>query len=164
MTPINATLVIRASADSVWASITHFAKYAEWNRLTPTIDGAAQLNARLGVTLAPTGHRPIALKARVLVAARNRELRWCGTGWMPRSLKVEHGFRIEQRADGCRVYHSLSCTGWRAKERLIEALRQAFEATNMALVARIGAAPEPSPSVPIVLAADAAASLVMTSG
>ncbi len=144
MNPINATLAVDVSADWIWALITHFAKYPDWNRLTPTVEGDARLNARLRLVLAPATQRPIALKARVLVAARNRELRWSGASRFPGMLKVEHGFRIEQRAGGCRLYHSLACAGWRANERLIAALQESFEATNAALRERAGSTVSPT--------------------
>lgn len=140
MNPINATLHVEASADWIWALVTNFTKYAEWNQLVPALAGEPQLNARLRLTLAPAGRRPLALRARVAVAARNRELRWCASSRLPRLLKVEHGFRIEQRAGGCRVYHSVACAGWLANDALIGGLREAFETTNTALVARAAAA------------------------
>jgi hypothetical protein len=162
VTPINATLLVRTSADSVWALITHFAKYAEWNHLTPTIKGDARLNERLVVTLAPMGLRPSTLRARVLVAARNRELRWCGTGRLPGGLKLEHGFRIEQRADGCRLFHSLTYAGWRANDRLIAALGRSFDATNAALLARINGVPAAPLATATPQAVEAAQPLMVT--
>jgi hypothetical protein len=141
MTPITATLQIEATSDWIWALITHFAKYAEWNRLVPRIEGEPQLNGRLRLALAPANRRPVALRARVLVAARNRELRWYARSRLPKLLRVEHGFRVEQRAGNCRVHHGLSLDGWLASERLIAALRDSFEATNAALLARAGASP-----------------------
>jgi hypothetical protein len=149
MNPINATLHVEASADWIWALITHFAKYENWNRLVPALEGEPQLNARLRLKLAPAERRPIVLKARVKVAARNRELRWCAGSRLPKLLKIEHGFRIEQRAGSCRLYHTLSCSGWLANERLIDGLRQAFEATNAALVASAAMAATVPPA-PIV--------------
>ena len=140
MMSINATLQVEPSADWIWAVITHFAKYAEWNRLIPRIEGEAQLNRRLRLTVAPTERRAIALRARVLVAARNRELRWCARSRLPKLLRIEHGFRIEQRAGGCRLHHGVSVDGWLASERLIAGLHDAFEATNAALKARAAAA------------------------
>src|SRR5258708_31194264 len=109
MTSLNATLQVDASADWIWALITNFAGYADWNRLVPTIRGEPKLNARLKVRLAPAGRRPISLTARVLVAARNRELRWSARTRLPGLLRLEHGFRIEQRAGSCRLHHALSC-------------------------------------------------------
>src|SRR5437762_12418359 len=76
MTPITTTLHVEATADWIWALVTHFAKYADWNRLVPRIEGEPQLNRRLSLTLTAAARRPIALRARVSVAARNRELRW----------------------------------------------------------------------------------------
>ncbi|MBI3514057.1 MAG: SRPBCC domain-containing protein [Proteobacteria bacterium] len=157
MIPITATLHVEASADWIWALITHFAKYADWNRLVPRIEGEPQLNRRLRLTLAAAGRRPIALKARVLVAARNRELRWQARSRWPGLLKVEHGLRIEQRAGNCRLHHGLSCIGWLASERLIAALRDSFEATNASVLAQTeaiaGAPPATEVAVPIVVAA-----------
>jgi hypothetical protein len=156
MTSLTATLQIDGSADLLWALITNFAGYADWNRLVPTIRGEPRLNARLKLVLAPAGRRPIALRARVLVAARNRELRWCGRAWLPGLLTVEHGFRIEQRADGCRLHHGMMCSGWLAGDRLLAALREGFDAMSDTLQARalrVAAAAPPvrahAPTLPI---------------
>jgi hypothetical protein len=138
MMPFNATVTVEAPADWLWALITNFAHYDDWNPLVPTIRGEPRLNARLKLLLAPASRRPITLRARVLVAARNRELRWQGRSRIPGLLKLEHGFRIEQRAGSCRLHHGLSCSGWLA-ERLADALRESFEATNQGLLARTGA-------------------------
>ena len=159
MTPITTTLHVEATADWIWALVTHFAKYADWNRLVPRIEGESRLNGRLRLTLAAANRRPIALKARVLVAARNRELRWQARSRWPGLLKVEHGFRVEQRAGNCRLYHGVSCTGWLVSERLAAALRESFDATNAALLAQasaIAVAAPPSASritAPLALAA-----------
>ncbi len=136
MSPLTATLQLDTSADWLWALVTNFADYAAWNPLVPEIAGAPRLNAKLRVRVAPDGRRPLALRARVLVAARNRELRWQARSRLPRLLRLEHGWRIEQRAGLCRVHHSLRCEGWLAGERLTTSLGLAFEALNAALQAR----------------------------
>ena len=170
MTPITATLQIEATSDWIWALFTHFAKYAEWNRLVPRIEGEPQLNGRLRLALAPASRRPVALRARVLVAARNRELRWHARSRLPKLLRVEHSFRVEQRAGNCRLHHGLSIDGWLASERLIAGLRDSFEATNAALLARAGAIAlvVPSPAIavaaPPALLPDAARQRVATTG
>jgi hypothetical protein len=140
MAPLTATLQLDASADWLWALVTNFAGYAEWNPLVPASAGQPRLNAKLQVRLAPDGRRPLTLRARVLVAARNRELRWHGRTRLPGLLRVEHGCRIEQRAGMCRLHHSLTCEGWLAGERLGAMLGHAFEAMNVALQARAAAA------------------------
>lgn len=135
MTPLTATLQTADDADRVWTLITSFAAYESWNRLVPRIEGEPKLNAKLRVTLAPASRRPIRLRARVLVAARNRELRWRGTRRLPGLLTVEHGIRIEQRADGCRLHHVLTAHGWGLTQRLAAALEVAFEDLNRTLLA-----------------------------
>lgn len=136
MAPLTATLQLDASADWLWALVTRFADYPDWNPLVPSISGDPRLNAKLQLRVAPDGRRPIALRARVLVAARNRELRWHGRSRLPGLLRIESGCRIEQRAGLCRVHQTLSCEGWLAGERLGAALGRAFEAMNAALQAR----------------------------
>src|SRR4051812_2581544 len=126
MAPITTTLQLDASADWLWALVTNFAGYAEWNPLVPQIAGDPRLNARLHLRVTPDGRRPIALRARVLVAARNRELRWHGRTRFPGLLRIEHGCRIEQRAGSCRLHQSLTYEGWLAGERLGAMLGRAF--------------------------------------
>jgi hypothetical protein len=136
MTPLTTTLQLDASADWLWALVTNFAHYADWNPLVPHIAGEPRLNARVQVRVAPEGRRQFALRARVLVAARNRELRWHGRARFPGLLRIEHGCRIEQRAGSCRVHQSLSAEGWLVGERLGAALARNFEAMNAALQER----------------------------
>jgi hypothetical protein len=161
MAPLTATLQLDMSADWLWALLTNFADYGAWNPLLPEIAGAPRLNGKLRVRVAPDGRRPLTLRARVLVAARNRELRWHGRARLPGLLRLEHGCRIEQRAGLCRVHHSLSCEGWLAGERLAAGLGRAFEALNAALQARAAEAasaaqraqPTGTPTPPLVRAA-----------
>src|SRR5262249_21150763 len=115
---LTATLQLDTSADWLWALVTNFTDYAAWNPLVPAITGEPRLNAKLRVRVAPDGRRAMALRARVLVAARNRELRWHARSRLPRLLRLEHGWRIEQRAGLCRVHHSLRYEGWLAGERM----------------------------------------------
>lgn len=139
MDQISATIPIDASSAGIWAIITNFADYADWNPLVPQILGEPRLSARLRLRFAPRAGRAIRLRAKVLVAARERELRWRAKTALPGLLMVELGLRIEQRAAGCRLHYTGKLSGLRATLRqgaMLEDMRAAADAMGTALRAR----------------------------
>jgi hypothetical protein len=87
---------IAASADRVWAVLTDLAAYAAWNPLLTRMDGVAAVGETLRFEIA-LGRVRLQATAEVIVADRNRELRWVGPA-KPAFRKVmsgEHYFVLD---------------------------------------------------------------------
>jgi hypothetical protein len=130
---------IRAPAARIWSILTDFPAYPAWNPFITAAEGELRPGARLRITTAPTGHRPMTFRPVVLVVAPERELRWLGRLLLPGLFDGEHAFGIEQLAETCRFLHAERFSGVLVPlfgEGLFEATRQGFEAMNAALKRR----------------------------
>ena len=136
---IETTTDIRAPAARIWSILTDFPAYPTWNPFITAAEGELSTGARLKITIAPPGHRPMTFRPVVLVVEREWELRWRGRMLMPRLFDGEHAFGLEQRAETCRFLHAERFSGMLLPllgGGLFEATRQGFEAMNAALKQR----------------------------
>ena len=97
---IHSEAPIEASADEVWAVLSDFGSYGEWNPGMESVQGEAVAGARLTIRFALNGGRTMTMRPTVLVAEPGRELRWLGRLVMPGLLDGEHRFTIEEREPG----------------------------------------------------------------
>ena len=73
---IETAIDIHASAARVWSILTDFSAYSAWNPFITAAEGEARPGARLRITIAPPGRRPMTFRPVVLVAVPEQELRW----------------------------------------------------------------------------------------
>ena len=97
---IHTEATIEASADEVWAVLSDFGSYGEWNRGMESVQGEAVAGSRLTIRFALNGGRTMTMRPTVLVAEPDRELRWLGRLVMPGLSDGEHWFTIEEREPG----------------------------------------------------------------
>jgi hypothetical protein len=97
---IERSIDLNATPAQVWAVLTDFAAYAQWNPFIREAAGEARVGAELRVTMQPQGHGKTALRPKVLVANPERELRWRGHVLIPGIFDGEHHFRIEPLGEG----------------------------------------------------------------
>jgi hypothetical protein len=100
MRTLRAEIPIDAPAETVWAVLTDFAAYPEWNPFIRSIEGSAEPGARLTFRIAPPGGREMTLRPTVLAAREPHELRWLGRLGLPRIFDGEHRFDITEDDDG----------------------------------------------------------------
>lgn len=130
---------IRAPAARMWPILTDFSPYPAWN---PFITAAAvelRPGARLKITIAPPGHRPMTFRPVVQVVTPEYELRWLSRLLVPRLFDGEHAFGLEQQPESCRFQHGERFSGILLPfigKQLFEATQQGFEAMNTALKQR----------------------------
>ena len=84
----------------MWAVISDFAAYPEWNPFIRRGEGDVKVGARLHVFIQPAGGKGMSFRPRVLVADPGRELRWLGHLWVPGLFDGEHSFVIEPLGEG----------------------------------------------------------------
>ena len=104
---------IEGTPAEVWAALTDFARYPEWNPFIVNLQGEAKVGARLAVTLSlPDSNKEQTFRPRVLACNEAQELRWLGHLWMKGLLDGEHFFRLEPKGtDSTRFVHGEDFNG-----------------------------------------------------
>jgi hypothetical protein len=91
---------IDASPAHVWAVLSNFAAYQEWNPFIVHAGGTAVAGCPLTLRLQPTEGRAVTVHPTVLEARDGRRLRWLGRLGIPGIMDADHVFTIEHRVDG----------------------------------------------------------------
>lgn len=74
MKTIQTEVLIQAPVDLVWKTLTNFSDYSNWNPFIRQIKGTATLGAKLSVTIAPEGNKPMTFKPTIITLIDNQEL------------------------------------------------------------------------------------------
>lgn len=137
---LHTEIEIDASVERVWAVLSDFASYPQWNPFIKRVVGAPRQGTRLEVTIQPSGGKAMRFKPVVLSAEAGRELRWLGRVLLPGVFDGEHRFVIEPLANGkvlfqqSERFNGLLVGPLRAS--LEKDTRRGFEEMNRALKAR----------------------------
>ena len=91
---------IAASPARVWAVLTDFAAYHQWNPFITSIAGKAEVGTELQVTVSPPESDDLTFRPRLLVCEEPRELRWLGKLWVAGLFDGEHFFQCSEAAEG----------------------------------------------------------------
>src|SRR5690625_7268302 len=75
---LHTEIEIDASPERVWAVLSDFASYPQWNPFIKSISGTPRQGERLRITIQPGSGKGIRLSPVVLTADPGRELRWLG--------------------------------------------------------------------------------------
>lgn len=138
---VHSEVAITASSASVWAILTDFASYPQWNPFIKSVAGRLEPGARLAVTIQPAGSKPIHFAPAVLSVTPTRELSWRGRLLMPGLFDGAHHLAIEPHRDGTVVFTQRErFTGLLVgllRKSLERGTRLGFEAMNEALKARV---------------------------
>jgi hypothetical protein len=132
---------IGATPERIWASLTDFAAFPEWNPFVRSIEGKARRGERLTVTIQPPGEGAMTFRPKVLKADPGRELRWLGHLVMPGLFDGEHYFELTETSPGrCRVVQGERFSGLLVpllRKKLDGPTREGFIAMNRALKKRL---------------------------
>ena len=136
MNTLDTHVDIDAPPEAVWAVLTDFDHYHEWNPFM-RIAGRATENARIHVELRLSEGRSTTFRPTVTHANPGRRLQWLGHLWTPGVFDGDHRFVLE-RLDGgrTRLTHAETFSGVLAPllQRLTgKATERGFEAMNAAL-------------------------------
>ena len=138
MNTIQTQISIRATPDKVWDTLTDFSNMGSWNPFIRVISGSATRGSRLSISISPPGQSAMTVSPTVLVAERNRELRWLGTVLSRWIFAGEHYFLLDGTSDGATWFtHGERFSGLLAplimRGQLLAATEQGFIAMNEAL-------------------------------
>lgn len=111
MKRLHSEILIEASPREVWAVLTDFTHYAEWNPFMVNVTGTPELGRRLSVTLSPPGGRDITLKPDVTEVVTERVLEWWGHLGVRGLFDGRHRFELHPTGGGTRLVQSETFTG-----------------------------------------------------
>jgi hypothetical protein len=131
---------INTSPSKVWQVLTDFEKYPTWNPFIKKISGVAARNERLEVHMPDPRGGTMVFTPTVLVAERDRELRWLGRS-EGNVFNGEHRFLIELIQNNNKVHFTQSEKFTGSMVESLEswldiAVKQNFEDMNRALKQR----------------------------
>jgi hypothetical protein len=140
MSEIRTTVDIDAARADVWAALTDFAAYPEWNRFM-RVEGRLNPGARLLVDLRPPGARAASFRPTITRVERGRGFEWRGHLFVPGLFDGDHGFELTDIGDGrTRLTHSETFRGVLAgplTRYYGGATERGFREMNEALKARV---------------------------
>ncbi|WP_199036466.1 SRPBCC domain-containing protein [Glycomyces salinus] len=131
-----------APAHEVWAVLTDFAAFGEWNPFMVAVSGQLAEGERLEATLMRPNGKPMRFRPQVLRVSPARQIRWLGRVGPGGLFDGEHYIVLEPTEDGTtRMVHGERFTGLLVPfmGSLIAETEQRFEAMNTALGERLAA-------------------------
>lgn len=97
---IRTEITIQAKREKVWAILTDFENYPNWNPFITFIEGKAEEGRQITVRIAPPGGKTMTFKPTIITRTENRELKWLGTVLFKGLFDGEHTFELKDNADG----------------------------------------------------------------
>jgi hypothetical protein len=138
---IKTETIIKAPPERVWAEMTDFASFPQWNPFVREAHGRLAVGEKLKIRLRLDRGLKMTFKPRVTVVEPNRELRWLATLGRPGVFDVDRAFQIEPYDGGVRFVMSEQCTGWLTPvmfaTNLEAQLYRGYDAFNQALRKRV---------------------------
>jgi hypothetical protein len=137
---IETTVHLDARANEVWAVLTDFPAYGEWNPFITAISGLLAEDERLEVRFTQAGGKTVTFRPRVLRVSPARQIRWLGKLGPGGLFDGEHYFVLEPQQDGTTMLtHGERFTGILVPlmGKTINETEGGFTSMNDALAARL---------------------------
>ncbi|MGW6055929.1 SRPBCC family protein [Streptomyces sp. NPDC055189] len=106
MRRISTDVQISAEPADVWAVLTDFARYPEWNPFIVAASGDLAPGAHLSLKLRQVSGRHLVITPKVVAAEPGALLRWRGKLWVRGVFDGEHTFRLTPREGGTHLEQS----------------------------------------------------------
>lgn len=141
MQRIDTSIDIDAPPEAVWAVLSDWPAYPDWNPFVVSLTGDAVVGGRLETRLQPVGGRAMTFKPQVTVLEPNRHLAWFGRLGLPRIFDGEHHFVLEEIEGGTRFvqYEELRGIAVPLLRRSLAKTVAGFRKMNEALKERVEA-------------------------
>ncbi|MFC2165219.1 SRPBCC family protein [Acidobacteriota bacterium] len=96
MKELYSVIEIDAPANKVWAILTDFSSYPDWNPFIRKIKGEIEEGQKIEAFLQPPGSKGMSFSPRILKVEPNREFRWLGRLILPKLFDGEHIFELKE--------------------------------------------------------------------
>ena len=95
MAILHAAVLIDAPAERVWEVVSDLTAYAEWNPFVVKASGDLRPGARLEITIAAPGMKPVSFRPRVLDLEPGHLVRWKGEYKVPGLFDGRHALIVD---------------------------------------------------------------------
>lgn len=148
MKAISVSTHIHAPADEVWAVLTDFVAYAEWNPFMTKISGHLALEKTLEVHILPPGSKAMTFRPKVTGLEPKRRIEWLGTMGVRGLFDGRHSLLLEQTDSGTVFTQSEEFSGLFVSlaGKLLEQTERGFNDMNNALRMRVESRTVPASS------------------
>jgi len=104
MKEIRTEIIINAAPDKVWAVLTDFESYPDWNPFIKSISGPKKSGETLAMTAQLPDGMSMNFKPLVLNFDENKEFRWIGVLLFKGLFDGEHYFILSANDDGTTTF------------------------------------------------------------
>ena len=141
MREIRTEIEINASPERVWAILTDFSNFHQWNPFILTVDGKPTVGTRLRIHIRTSHGKNRIYSPTITKVDLNHELCWSGNSLIPGVFNGQRIFTIEILGTNHVLFvHKEIFTGILvlfAGRRMEKDIRQSFEKMNSALKNRV---------------------------
>jgi len=97
-------ILIQASPERIWAILTNFKAYSEWNPFIKSIEGEVKVGNIIKALIHLPESQAMTFKPKVLVFEKNKEFRWLGHLFIKGIFDGEHIFELVDNGDGTTTF------------------------------------------------------------
>ncbi|MBI3517726.1 MAG: SRPBCC domain-containing protein [Bacteroidetes bacterium] len=101
---ITTQILINAGPEKVWAILTNFEKYPDWNPFIKSIQGEIKVGSKITAFIEPPGGKGMTFKPTVLAFDGCKEFRWLGHLFFPGLFDGEHQFELINHHNGTTTF------------------------------------------------------------
>lgn len=101
---IKTEILINATPDKVWAILTDFDNYPNWNPFIKSIKGQVAVGNKITARMEPPEAKGMTFVPKVLVFETNKEFRWLGHLLFPGLFDGEHKFELVDNKNGTTTF------------------------------------------------------------
>lgn len=140
MSSIRTNLTIAAPPERVWAVLTDFAAYPQWNTIISRVRADVHEGAAIRFRMKIEGTPELGFTARIIRCAPGRELAWRGGApLLPSVAWGEHYFRLAPAGEGTELAHGEDfggLLGFAVRGPVHRQITRTYDAFNRALKTR----------------------------
>ena len=140
MSNVRTAITIAAPPERVWAVLTDFAAYPQWNAIISRVRADLRVGGKFRFRIRMEASPEIGFAAKVVRCAPGRELAWRGGApLVPALAWGEHWFRLTPRDGGTELSHGEEfggVLGLVMRGPVHDRVRRTYDSFNRALKAR----------------------------
>jgi len=101
---VKTEILINATPEKVWETLTNFDNYPTWNPFIKSIKGEVKVGNKIMVSIQPPNSKAMTFKPRVLAIEANKELCWLGHLLFTGLFDGEHKFELIDNGNGTTTF------------------------------------------------------------